>query len=112
MTLTKQMGIEFIVAFLLIVIFILYIMRIKKNANDAGKLEQWVENLRQQQKTIARADEAKREFGTDIEALEQDDNIQFRKDTNYKYVRPETYPIERDCPECVQFGESPFRTNR
>ncbi len=112
MSLLKQIGIEFIIAFLVVALFIMYILRIKKTAKDEGKIEQKIIQLKAQQETIERASRAKREFGTTIEVLEDNDHAQFKDKVNYKDAKIKNISPDRCVIECVQFGRSPFRRNR
>lgn len=111
MSFLKNIGLEFIVAFLVVALFISYILRIKKSSKDAGKIEAMITNIRQQQDTIAKADRAKREFGTTPQILEDNDYAQFKDDINHRHAKIERYEPERCGIECVQFGRSPFRRN-
>ena len=108
----KSIGIELLIIGLVIILFLSYIFSVKKKAKSEGKIEQVLENLVQQQKTLKAARLARREFGTTVEELEDNDHAQFKNRQNYKNVQIKNISNELYCIECVQYGKSPFRRNR
>lgn len=108
MSVIKYINEKLIFIGAIVVLFLMYIFRIKKKAHESGKIEAVLENIRQKKEITDRARVAEQEFGTSFEELEEDDT---KRNQGTGYAEIKKVGTDSDCNSimCVQFGKSPFK---
>lgn len=109
----KSLGWDLLFYGLLFVLLIYFLFRVRKDGYEKGKIEKTLEFVNQKRETLRRATRARREFGVNIQDLEQDDNVQYK---NKSFGKVEGDGTIRNLSnnvcnsyECLQFKDSPFR---
>lgn len=111
----KEFGLRILIIFGIVLLFFLWISRIKKTSKNDGKIEQMIQNWSDREATLKKARKAKKEFGTSIEDLEYDDFVQYKNKNIFFYdgdKMPQNVTPVADDPYILQFKNSPFKRDR
>ena len=111
MNILKGIGTDLLLYGGLALLALLYIAGVRKDGKTQGKLITKLENLESERYTRKKHSQARREFGANIQDLEEDDNVQYFKKPFGKVKGDGSIHVDLD-DDSVQFQASPFNRNR